>query len=59
MATVVDNVQEMQDSVFRKMSAGRKIKLVSDLTKFCLKLNQLNEYRDGRGTTGGDGKNPR
>lgn len=34
--------QEIQDEIFRKMSAERKIKLSSELTSFCLKLNSLN-----------------
>jgi len=34
--------QERQDEIFRKMSAERKIKLSSELTSFCLKLNSLN-----------------
>ncbi len=34
--------QEIQDEIFRKMSAEEKIRLVSDLSSFCLKLNSLN-----------------
>jgi len=34
--------QDMQDEIFRKMSAARKIRLSSELTSFCLKLNSLN-----------------
>lgn len=34
--------QERQDDIFRKMSASKKVKLVSDLAIFCLKLNHLN-----------------
>ena len=33
--------QEIQDGVFRKMSADKKISLASGLTKFCLELNNL------------------
>jgi len=33
--------QEIQDDIFRKMSTSKKIKLASELTSFCLKLNQL------------------
>jgi len=35
--------QEVQDEIFRKMSASEKIKLASDLSSFCLKLSQLNK----------------
>jgi len=34
--------QEIQDEIFRNMSAGKKIKLASALSMFCLKLNRLN-----------------
>lgn len=37
--------QEIQDDIFKKMSADRKIKLALDLSKFCLKLNKLNGNR--------------
>ncbi len=33
-------VQKIQDDIFRKMSAEKKIRLVSDFSSFCLKLNQ-------------------
>lgn len=33
--------REIQDEIFRKMSADRKIKLGSELTMFCLKLRKL------------------
>lgn len=36
------SAQEIQDEIFRKMSASKKIKLASELTMFCLKLNRLN-----------------
>lgn len=35
------SAQEIQDEIFRKMSADRKIKLGSELTMFCLKLRKL------------------
>ncbi|MBU3934562.1 hypothetical protein KKC00_01190 [Patescibacteria group bacterium] len=35
--------QEIQDEAFRKMPAAKKIRLVSELSSFCLKLNSLNE----------------
>ena len=34
--------QDIQDGIFRKMSADKKIKLSSELAAFCLKLNSLN-----------------
>lgn len=34
--------QEIQDDIFRKMPAEKKIKLSCELTGFCLKLNSLN-----------------
>ncbi len=37
-----DSAQNRQDEIFRKMSAEKKIKLASELTKFCFKLNRLN-----------------
>lgn len=36
------NPGEIQDEIFRKMSAEKKIRLVFDLSSFCLKLNSLN-----------------
>ena len=43
--------QEIQDEIFRKMSADRKIKLSSELTSFCLKLNSLNGNNKPRKTS--------
>lgn len=40
--------QEIQDKIFQRMSATKKIKLASDLTMFCLKLNRLNENNKSR-----------
>ncbi len=34
--------QEIQDEIFRKMPAEKKIKLTCELSSFCLKLNSLN-----------------
>lgn len=34
--------QEIQDEIFRKMPVEKKIRLASELTSFCLKLNSLN-----------------
>ncbi|OGD30045.1 hypothetical protein A3J02_01030 [Candidatus Azambacteria bacterium RIFCSPLOWO2_02_FULL_46_11] len=43
------DAQEIQDEIFRKMPADRKIKLASELTMFCLKLNHLNgNYKSGK-----------
>ena len=42
--------QDIQDEIFRKMSASKKIKLASELTMFCLKLNRLNANRGSRKT---------
>ncbi len=36
--------QEIQEEIFRKMPFAKKIKLTSDLTMFCLKLNRLNRF---------------
>ena len=36
------SAQEMQDEIFRNMTADKKIKLASALSMFCLKLNRLN-----------------
>jgi len=43
--------QERQDEIFRKMSAERKVKLSSELTSFCLKLNSLNGNNKSRKTS--------
>ncbi len=43
--------QERQDEIFRKMSADRKVKLTSELSSFCLKLNSLNENNKPRKTS--------
>lgn len=46
--------QEKQDSIFKKMSASKKIKLTSELSSFCLKLNSLNGNNKSRKTSSGD-----
>lgn len=38
------SAQDIQDDIFRKMSADKKIKIASQLTMFCLELNKLNHY---------------
>lgn len=40
-------VQEIQDKIFMNMSADKKIKITSELTMFCLKLNNLNHLANG------------
>ena len=35
--------QEIQDDIFMRMSASKKLKLASELTMLCMKLNKLNE----------------
>jgi len=43
--------QEIQDEIFRKMSASKKVKLTSELTSFCLKLNSHNGNNKPRKTS--------
>jgi hypothetical protein len=43
--------EERQNEIFQKMSAERKIKLSSELTSFCLKLNSLNGNNNSRKTS--------
>ncbi len=38
------SAQEIQDNIFCKMSAEKKIRLASEFSSFCLKLNKLNKY---------------
>ena len=49
------SAQDIQGEVFREMSADRRIKLVSDLTMFCLELNRLNDrsYRSKKTSSQG------
>lgn len=37
--------QEIQDEIFKKMTAERKIKLVSSFFRFGKKLNKLNDRK--------------
>lgn len=46
------SAQEIQDEIFRKMSAERKISLASDFSMFCLKLNRLNGRNKSTNVTG-------
>lgn len=43
--------QEIQDDIFRKMSAEEKIKISCELTELCLKLNSLNGKSKSRKTS--------
>ena len=43
--------QEIQDDIFRKMPADKKIKLSCELTDLCLKLNSLNGNSKPRKTS--------
>ena len=43
--------QDIQDEIFRKMSATKKIKLALEWSLFCLKLNRLNENKRARKIT--------
>lgn len=38
--------QEVQDAIFRKMSASKKLRLASDFSLFCLDLNKLGKRDD-------------
>ncbi len=40
--------QEIQDEIFRKMSADKKIKLASEISMFCLELNKLGKNEGDR-----------
>ena len=46
-----NNNNNKQDDIFRKMTAEKKLKLASELTMFCLKLNKLNENNRTRKIT--------
>lgn len=41
--------QDIQDSVFRKMSVEKKISLASDFYKFAMDLNKLGRANESRG----------
>ena len=41
-AKLKPNPQDIQDEIFRKMPADKKLRLVFELSSFCLKLNSLN-----------------
>ncbi len=43
--------QEIQDEIFARMSADKKIKLASELTMLCLKLHNLSENSKSRKAT--------
>ena len=41
----IETPQERQDNIFRKMSAEKKVKMVSQFFEFGKKLNRLNGNR--------------
>lgn len=45
------NPQKIQDRILSQKTAAEKIKISSDLTMLCLKLNKLNEQRHPTRTT--------
>jgi len=45
------SAQDIQDEIFRKMPVDKKIKLASQLTMLCLKLNRLNGNYKSRKTS--------
>ncbi len=47
----VKTAEDIQDNIFKKMSAQKKIHLVSELSAFCLKLNSLNGNIKSRKTS--------
>jgi hypothetical protein len=44
----IKNIQEIQDNIFRKMPAEKKIRLVSQLFLFSQKLQKLRKQNDPR-----------
>lgn len=52
------SAQDQQDEIFRKMSAGKKINLASDLSMFCLKLNHLNGRNKSTNAVGQSRQHP-
>lgn len=44
--------EELQDRIFKEMPAEKKIKLTSELSSFCIKLNSLNGNIKPGKTTG-------
>ncbi|MEK9174508.1 MAG: hypothetical protein AAB725_00880 [Patescibacteria group bacterium] len=45
--------QDIQDEIFRRMTADKKVKLASALAMFCLSLNRLNDRRNKSGKIAG------
>ena len=41
--TIKKSAQEIQDDIFRRMSADKKLNLTSDFSMFILRLNKLNK----------------
>lgn len=46
------SAQDLQDEIFRKMSASKRLKIAFELTKFCLRLNRLNHLANGGNQSG-------
>lgn len=51
--------KEQQDRIFRKMPAGKKLRLASELTMLCLKLSHANGNYKSRKTSAQDRSNTR
>ncbi len=55
-----NNAQQIQDNIFKKMTASQKVKLVSQFFRFAKKLNSLNDrkiIKQKNGNRGFIGKN--
>jgi hypothetical protein len=39
-----ESVQKIQDEIFKKMSAEKKVELVLEFSLFCLKLQKENQH---------------
>lgn len=52
------SAQDIQDEIFRKMSAGEKLKLASDFSIFLSKLNKLGKPDGFSGAYHKDFKDP-
>ena len=53
----IKNAQEIQDSIFRKMSAGKKIRLMSNFFLLGKKLEKLKNQNDSRRSSLQNSKN--
>lgn len=55
-----NKAQQIQDDIFKKMTASQKVKLVSQFFEFAKKLNSLNDrkiLKEKNGNRGFIGKN--